>query len=76
LIPTGSRVLELNGLVSLNTTASYIWQLLDGRQSTEDITTALADRFAVSRDEAHTDVQEFLAHLEEMGLLVHEAPSP
>jgi hypothetical protein len=75
LIPTGSRVLDLNGLVTLNQTARCVWEQLDGKHSLEDIADALARRFEVQRDQALEDTREFIARLDEMGLLSHEPSS-
>jgi hypothetical protein len=72
LVPAGARVLDMNGLVTMNATGLYIWELLDGTHSLEEIAAKVADSFEVDPEQATTDVREFVAQLHGIGLLQDE----
>ncbi len=64
-------VLPQKGSVTvLNETGSGIWQLLDGRNSVEDIIDIISSQFNVSREEAEKDTLDFIKELEEKDMVV------
>jgi hypothetical protein len=69
LVPTGSRVIDLNGLITLNHTALCIWEHLDGQHSVSEIADVLTEKFDVDLDQAGKDVQVFINQIDQMGLL-------
>lgn len=69
LVPTGSQVVDMNCIVTLNKTGRYIWDLLSKDCSLEELTAALAQHFAVDTDRARADIQNFLAEIIIMGLI-------
>jgi hypothetical protein len=54
----------------LNSTARFIWQRCDGKQSAEEIADLLASEFAVESRVALKDVIETLGKLQALNLLV------
>ena len=54
---------------SLNKTASIIWSLADGTKKRDDIITELQNRFEVTIEQAHADVDEFCQQLLEAKLI-------
>lgn len=71
LVPTGKRVVDMNGMVVLNDTGKFIWQRLDGTRTKKQIADALADEYDVTSDQAAQDVNDFVAELDQMGMLEH-----
>ncbi|HVN74822.1 MAG TPA: PqqD family protein [Thermoanaerobaculaceae bacterium] len=69
VVPVGARVLELNGLVTLNATGAFVWELLDGTRTAADIAAALEERFEVDAEQARRDVGEFMTRLGEIGVI-------
>lgn len=69
LVPLGAQVMNLNGLITLNDTAAYAWELLTEERSLEELAVALAERFDVSAEIAHVDLQTFLNEITRLGLL-------
>ncbi|MDR3554593.1 MAG: PqqD family protein [Syntrophobacteraceae bacterium] len=67
LIPLGAKVLDMNGMVVLNTTGSFIWELLAEERSFEELVSAVVERFAVEADRAGDDVRTFLDDLIRQG---------
>ena len=57
LIPLGAKVLDMNGLMVINPTGRYLWELLAEDRSLEDLVTAVVERFEVESDRAGADVQ-------------------
>lgn len=69
LISVGSGIADFNGYISLNSTASFLWDILKEEKSIQELSEALAEEFDVSLDEAKTDVTEFVVMLLDKGLL-------
>jgi hypothetical protein len=67
LIPLGSRVLDMNGMVVLNSTGSYIWDLLAEERSLEELVAAVVAQFDVGAERAGADVQTFVHELAQRG---------
>lgn len=69
LIPLGSRVRDVNGLMILNNTGSYIWTLLEQDRSLDELVNAVAAHFEVERERAEVDVKAFLGELRRLGAM-------
>ena len=64
-------VIPQKGVVTvLNETGAGIWQLLDGRNSVEDIINIISSEFDVSRDQAEKDTLDFIEELMEKDMVV------
>lgn len=69
LIPVGKTVFEYNGLMILNETGSFLWDLLPNTESEEDLVRQLLAEYEVSEDEAAADVREFIQKTRELGII-------
>lgn len=69
LVPLGAQVIDLNGIITLNATGSYVWELLAEERSADELAAAVVERFDVTRERARTDVESFLEHIGQMGIL-------
>jgi hypothetical protein len=69
LVPIRRRVGDLESVFTLNAVGSRIWELCDGTRGAWAVAAALAEEFTVSAEEAARDVQAFLAHMQEAGLM-------
>ncbi len=69
LVPLGSKVVDMNGMIVLNATGRCIWELLAEERSVEDLAAALVERFDVDSERARADVQAFLNEITPWGLL-------
>jgi len=69
LVPTGERVVDMNGMIVLNDTGKFIWERLDGSHTPEQIAAALGQADEVSSEAATGDVTEFVAELGRLGIL-------
>lgn len=68
-IATGKLGSQLTGIINNNPTANYIFKLLQKEQTEESIINDMCDRYDAPREEITADVKEFLAHLDDLGVL-------
>lgn len=61
-------------IVTLNETGARIWLLSDGEHDVHAIANEIAREFAVTREQALSDVEAYCAELERAGLLEASAP--
>jgi len=69
LVPLGAQVMDLNAIITLNSTSAFLWALLDQDRSLDELVAAVVERFAVEQPRAHADIQIFLAEITNLGLL-------
>ena len=69
LVPLGAQVMDMNAIITLNTTSGYIWSLLEQDCSIDELATAVAERFEVDHARARADIQKFLDEITDLGLL-------
>lgn len=69
LIPIGAAAERLYGLVSLNETGLFLWQLLREEQTESTLLHALTDAYEVEPQTAAAELRSFLAELRRVGLL-------
>jgi len=59
-------------LITLNSTAAYIWEKCNGEIDARTIATRLQEQFTASFEEIYDDVLKALKSLEDMGLVKME----
>lgn len=69
LVPLGAQVMDLNGLITLNDTAAYVWERLAEERTLDELAAAVAKRFDVALEIARADVQTFVDEIAKIGLL-------
>lgn len=68
-VVVGKGYVEFNGMVRLNKTGRYIFELLENDISEENIIQSIMERYAVSKEQATQDVSAFLVYMDENGLI-------
>lgn len=68
-IPTGASAGALSGLVALNDSGRFLFELLQTSRTEEELVNAMLDAYEVDPDTARADVAEFLSLLRSMKLL-------
>jgi methyltransferase-like protein len=63
LVPVRGKLADMQRIFSLNQTAEYIWENLDGKKKMEDILKGVLTHFDVSQKEAEKDISEFITEL-------------
>jgi coenzyme PQQ synthesis protein D (PqqD) len=69
VVPVSGHVMDLQSIFVLNPVASRIWELLGAPTTADRIADAIAAEFAVSKQDAASDVVEFLGALDDRGLI-------
>ncbi len=69
LVPVGDASLKLKGLITLNETASFLWDVLPDAAGPEELVDRLEEEFDADRATLEADVADFLAELTKWGIL-------
>ena len=69
IIPTGSTVLEFNGLITVNEVGVAIWKMLQEEVTVDQLVQGILAEYEVEEKVAREDVKEFLQTLVEGGIL-------
>lgn len=69
LVPVGKTVYDSNGLFLLNELGAFIWEVLPGADSEEDICNAVLAQYDVPEETAKQDVAEFMQRLRKMDIV-------
>jgi hypothetical protein len=69
VIPLEEQPKEGENFTTFNETASRIWELIDGRNSVEDIIKKIIDEYDVELEEAQSQVKIFLDNLSQKRLI-------
>ncbi|MBQ8797300.1 MAG: PqqD family protein [Oscillospiraceae bacterium] len=70
LVPLGAAAVSFSGMVTLNGTGAFIWELLEQPQTMQTLTEALMDRYAVDQETAQNDVEGFVNKLIPIGAIL------
>jgi len=64
LVPLTGNVAQMSELFTLNETAKFIWENSTEETTIEDMENALTETFAIDRETATKDIENFLKQLE------------
>jgi hypothetical protein len=67
LVPIRQNVGDLGSIYTLDETAAFIWELIDGQRSVREIRDEIVGEFEVEEEEAEQDLLELLEQLESFG---------
>ena len=67
LVPVRDNVGELDNIYVLDEVAARIWELVDGKNTLQDISDIIFSEYAAAAEEVGKDVREFLEELESIG---------
>jgi hypothetical protein len=67
LVPIRRKAGDVESIYALNDVAARIWEIVDGKRCVKEIRDIIIEEFAVSSEEAETDLVEFLQQLEQIG---------
>ena len=63
LVPITNNIADMNSVYTLNETGAFIWELIDGKRSVEEIITALTTEYDIDKKNAETDVFSFTENM-------------
>lgn len=70
LVPVGEATKAFPGMITMNPTAEFLWELLEQDQTADSLIAAVLDRYEVTRETAAADVAVFLEKLTSAGAVV------
>jgi hypothetical protein len=74
VVPVRGQVGDLDSIYNLNEVGAFIWKLIDGRTSLRQIVDAVRAEFEVAPGDAEEDTLQFIAVLEEAGMIEPSGP--
>jgi hypothetical protein len=69
IVPVRSRVGDLASIYSFNATGTLIWKLLESPRTSGELAEAVAEEYAVERQQVDKDVAEFVGEMRSKGLV-------
>lgn len=69
LVPIRQKIGDLQCIYTTNDIGSFIWELIDGNRTFQDILDVIVSEYDVAPDEARADLEEFINHLVETGCI-------
>jgi hypothetical protein len=69
VVPVGRLTLDFNGIINLNETGAFLFEILQQGAEREDLIARLLDEYEVERDRAEADVDKFLAAVKDANVL-------
>jgi hypothetical protein len=60
LVPVTDNIADMNSVYTLNETGAFLWDLIDGENSIEDMIEALIREYDIGEETATNDVFEFI----------------
>lgn len=63
IIPVGKASAKFKGMITLNATSAYLWELLETEQTKDFLVEALTTRYEVDAETATKDVEAFIEKL-------------
>ena len=71
-VPVGARAKELHGMIGLNETAAFLWELLKENRTEEELAKLLYNEYEITEEKALETVKNFSALLAKEGVLADE----
>ena len=63
LVPITNNIADMNSVYTLNETAAFIWELIDGKRSVEEIIIKLTNEYDIDKQNAESDVFTFIENM-------------
>ena len=72
VLPLSQKTVNFNGVIRLNGTGAFLWQCLERECEEHELVTALIDKYNIGKEQAETDLKDFLQTLMKIGCLGSE----
>jgi hypothetical protein len=63
LVPITNNIADMNSVYTLNETGAFIWELIDGKRSVEEIIIKLTNEYDIDKQNAESDVFIFIENM-------------
>ena len=72
IVPVGKATVDFPGMITVNSTGAYLWELLEKPQTMQTLVQAIVDRYDVDEQQAVADVKAFTESLIQVGAITEE----
>lgn len=72
VVPLGRAAVDFPGMLTLNDSGVYLWELLEKSQTVDTLVAAMCEKYAVEETVAREDIAIFLGKLRQVGALCEE----
>ena len=69
VLPVAAATVDFNGMIRLNDSGALLWKALEQGSSREELADSLCAEYSVERQQALSDVDEFIEKLKNAGCL-------
>ncbi len=69
VVPTGDAGEKIHGVIKLNSTAAFIWELAAAGMEEADIVVEFAKEYELPKEKAETDVRMIIEKMNETGVI-------
>lgn len=60
VIPMGDNIANFNGIIKLNKSAAFLWNILQEDRTKHDLIEALIEKYKINKELALKDVEKFI----------------
>ena len=72
IVPVGKATVDFPGMITVNSTGAYLWELLEKPQTMQTLAQAIVDRYDVDEQQAVADVKTFTESLIRVGAITED----
>jgi hypothetical protein len=65
LVPVANNIADMNSVYTLNETGAFIWDLIDGNRTVEEIVNMVVEEYDTDKGTAMADVSDFVESMKE-----------
>lgn len=69
VVPTGDLMKEFKGMINLNATGKFIWELLQEEMTIDQVADKLMERYGIDQEKAKQGAENFVKKLKEANVL-------
>lgn len=69
IVPVGDDAVEFNGIVTLNESGKFLWDLLENEITKEELLKKFMEEYNVTEETAKADIKEFMQTLLDSGIV-------
>jgi len=69
VVPLGKAAVAFPGMLTLNASGAWLWQLLEQEQTEDSLVSAMCEKYTVEEDTARADIAAFLDKLRKVGAI-------
>ena len=63
LVPVINNIADMTSVYTLNETGAFIWELIDGKKTFEELIDSVIDKYDIDRETATKDVFTFIDNM-------------